>query len=208
MPDIEEIEVKFVVEEDPTTLRRRILALGARPRGRYHEFNYRLDDDHSSLSDDNIQLRIRHAVDGEDTFSKLTVKTRSIDDDPNFKIRREIEMLVDDHKALLAALEVMGYTPYWHYEKWREKFALGRVVITLDELAIGWFMEIEGPKGDIVSTAELLGLNMGESLTCSYSKLFKVAVEELDLDHTDLTFEALAGVTVDPTIYYSLRKVV
>ncbi|MGF1505122.1 MAG: class IV adenylate cyclase [Chloroflexi bacterium] len=203
MPDIEEIEVKFVLP-DLDAMRERLRELGARPRGQYHEFNIRLDDPDGSLDERNIQLRVRRAVEGQDTFSKLTVKTPSADSDPAFKIRREIETLVDDYDALVATLEFLGYTPYWRYEKYREKLTLGEVEICLDRVPIGQFMELEGPKEAIREVASLIGLSMSESLTHSYSKLFRRACDALGLEHGDLTFEALRGVTIDPQLFFEM----
>lgn len=199
MPDQLETELKFVVA-DPAGLRAALLRLGAASEGRHTEENIRLDDRGRSLSAFSTVLRLRRVEQNGEVRNILTVKTPGGTDDA-FKSRREIELEVSDGPAMLAALAVLGYTPYWRYEKRREVFKLDGVEADLDELPYGWFVELEGPEERIRALAERLGLNVEDGLTISYAEIFENVRTGMKLDVVDLTFAAFEGITVDPRFY-------
>ncbi len=59
--------------------------------------------------------------------------------------RQEIEFEVSDFGAARRLLEALGYRVYTSYEKYRETYRLGQVIIALDEMPFGTFAELEGP---------------------------------------------------------------
>jgi adenylate cyclase class 2 len=204
MPEHLEIEIKFVLSS-PAAVRAALLKLGAVPSGRHAELNVRLDDARRSLSSRDSVLRLRRSVSEAGTEYLLTVKTPEPVGESPFAVRREIEFAVSDGDALLAALEVLGYLPYWRYEKRRETYAHGAVTAVIDEMPFGWFMEIEGPQHDIALLAAELGLDLADGLALSYSEIFDRVCQALGLDPVDLTFEAFSGITVPPQVFYDMR---
>jgi predicted adenylyl cyclase CyaB len=203
VPDHLETEIKFVLR-DPVAMRNRLLALGAVSLGHHDELNILLDDHARTLTTGGSLLRIRCVGRSDTTPCLLTVKTPVGDPDRDFKVRREIEFSVSDRDAVLAALAVLGYVPCWRYEKRRETFSWQEMVICLDELAIGWFVELEGPKEQIRQAADALDLSMDAGIVLSYAGIFDYVRRVLKLEAQDLTFEALAGVVVDPQVYDEL----
>ncbi len=200
MPDSYETEVKFPLA-DPARMRADLLRLGAVSRGAHAELNLRLDDDARTLSSRGIVLRLRRVEAAGEASHVLTVKTPAHSDDAHLSVRREIELDVSDGPTMLAALEVLGYRPYWRYEKRRETYTLGAVEAVLDELPFGWFMELEGPQADIRALVDALGLNLADGMTLSYAAIDDNVRRALGLGAGDLTFEAFAGVDVPPQAY-------
>ncbi len=200
MPEQDEVEVKFALA-DPAQMRANLLRLGAVQRGSHVELNIRLDDAERSLSARRIVLRRRRVEEAGSTTYLLTVKTPGRQHDPALSIRREIELTVSDGDAMLAGLEVLGYRPYWRYEKRRETFALGQVEAVLDEMPFGWFVELEGLAGEIRRLVPQLGLDLSDGITESYAELFDRVRQALDLDINDLTFEAFADIDVPAWVF-------
>jgi adenylate cyclase class 2 len=202
MPDRQEIEVKFALS-DPAALREALSDVGAGSRGAHAEMNVRLDDANRSLTERRIVLRLRRTESSGCVAHILTVKTPMPDSaaGPGLSARREIELVVEDGEAMLAALAVLGYTPYWRYEKHRERFVWRDVEIDLDHMPYGWFVELEGSPGGIRDLVARLGFDLSDGLTISYAEIFDNVCRALALDRRDLTFDAFAGVEVPPEAY-------
>ena len=77
------------------------------------------------------------------------------------KLREEIETVIGDGETMLRCLEALGYGVWFRYQKYREEFALGDVVIAIDETPVGVFVEIEGGEQGIVEVTRALGANAG-----------------------------------------------
>jgi len=199
MPDKLETELKFVVA-DPAGLRAALLALGASAMGRHAENNIRLDDAGHSLTARGLVLRLRELRREGESRSILTVKAPGALGDA-FKSRREVELDVSDGAAMLEALHLLGYRPFWRYEKRREVFTLDEVEADLDELPYGWFLELEGPEPGIRALAGRLGFDIASGLTLSYAEIFEHVRRGMGLTMPDLTFAAFEGLTVDPRFY-------
>jgi adenylate cyclase class 2 len=195
-----ETELKFIVA-DPAAVRASLLRLGAAARGRQLEDNIRLDDQRRSLTARRLVLRLRVAQSEGAERSILTVKAPG-DIDDAFKSRHEVEMDVSDGQAMLSALGLLGFEPYWRYEKRREVFMLDDVEADLDELPYGWFLELEGSERGIRALAGRLGLDIARGLTMSYSEIFENVRVGMRLDMRDLTFAAFEGIVVDPRFFY------
>lgn len=203
MPDQLEIETKFVIR-DPDSLRDRLIALGARMLGRHLESNIRFDTAEHALTAKKQVLRLRHLEEAGETSSVLTVKTPHDDGNPTLAIRREVEMVVNDGEAAVAMLDILGFRPYWRYEKRRESYVYKDVEIVIDELPIGWFAEMEGKPEAIIEVCAEIDLNISQGLKLSYSEIFDHVCSELDLKTPDLTFEAFSNIVIPEHIYTNL----
>lgn len=200
MTDQTEIEVKFALH-DPAAMRRTLLALGAEPHARHHEMNWRLDTPGRTFLQQGIVLRLRRAEFDASVRYTLTIKAPLASPGEGISARREIELGVTDGDTALAALEVLGYAPYWRYEKRRETLRYGPAEIVLDETPIGWFMEIEAPEPDIRRITRTLGLPLQDSLPLSYAEIYENVRRGLGLGPVDLTFEQFGGIVVAPALY-------
>lgn len=86
----------------------------------------------------------------------LTYKEK-LGNESAFKEQIEFETEVSDVEAMENIIDRLGYKLAVVYEKHRKSWHLGNVEVVLDELPFGYYMEIEGPKEDILKAEKLLG---------------------------------------------------
>jgi len=159
-----EIKLRF---DSVAEARDQVAALGATPlRGRRLQEDALLDTVDEALARQRSALRVR----SEAGKSILTFKGPA---QPGpMKLREEHETPVADGTALLAILHALGLRIQFRYEKYREEFVLGDVVIAIDETPVGVFVELEGSQARIDETARRLGFTPAEYITDSYRMLF------------------------------------
>jgi len=87
------------------------------------------------------------------------------------RVRPEHEIEVGDAEAARALLEGLGYEVVRRYQKVREEWRLGGVIIALDHTPIGDFAEFEGEAADRV--ARRCGFDPEESERRSYLRLYE-----------------------------------
>lgn len=186
-----EIEVKFYVEA-LSPVEARLSVLGAEPvQARIHEYNLRFDTPAGSLARQSKVLRLRR-----DSASYLTFKGPGALAD-GVSQRQEIEFTLDDFESARAFLEALGYQASMVYEKYRAVYRLEPVLVTLDEMPFGHFVEIEGQAGaTIQQVCTRLGLNWSARIIDSYAGLFHTVCSTLGLDTNHLTFDVFSGVQV------------
>lgn len=199
MSDHQEIEAKYVVH-DPSAVRAALARLGAERAHAHAELNVRLDDEARSLTHREMVLRVRQVEEDGASSTILTVKTPGVDRS-TYSVRREIELGVDDGSAMIAALGVLGYMPFWRYEKRRETYVCEDVEVMLDEVPFGWFVEVEGPEDGITRVVKRLDLADADRIPLSYAEIDAHVRANLALPPGDLTFDAFAGVDVPPDAY-------
>ena len=122
--------------------------------------------------------------------SVLTFKGPAQPASPNMKLREELETMVGDGEILLKQLEQLGLSPWFRYQKYREEFALGDCIVTVDETPVGVFVEIEGGERGIADVALALGRKPADYLLESYRGLFVQHCEQRGLPATDMLFDA------------------
>ncbi|MCC7126277.1 MAG: class IV adenylate cyclase [Acidobacteria bacterium] len=146
-----------------------------------------LDTDERQLRAARSALRLRR----EGHESRVTFKGPP---EPGvMKVREELETTVGDAEVMQTVLEAVGFHVWFRYEKYREEFALPRVVIALDETPIGVFVEIEGAEADIDAVARALGRGRDDYLTDSYRALFDKYKATHGKSPADMTFASIAG---------------
>jgi adenylate cyclase, class 2 len=162
-----EIEVKIRIAAR-LLCREKLLALGAElSQPRILERNLVFDTPGRALKEQGVLLRLRRA--GERSILTMKSPTGRAS---AYKIREETETLVSDFSAMEKILSGIGFLPVFIYEKFRETFSLGGVLIMLDETPIGDFIEIEGDPGAIDDMASRLGFSQKDYITDSYHRLF------------------------------------
>lgn len=163
-----EIEVKIIIKDIDDVIAK-ILGQGARLENERHfETNTLYDFPSQSLYKMKQALRLRKT--NKKTF--LTFKgtpQRS----RKFKVRDEYETEVRNNKQLKKILKSIGLVPSFHYEKFRRIFRYKNLKICLDETQIGNFLELEGPRGDIVKLTRTLGFSKKEFIKKDYVELLK-----------------------------------
>lgn len=210
----QETEAKFYVR-DLDRIRRRIEELnGQLIQPRVLEMNIRFDVTGARLRAEGRVLRLRH-----DTESRLTYKSASTNEQGVLS-RTEIEFTVEDFEKARQFLEALGYQKLVYYEKYRTTYALqlsegfaghprnaeegaepseGSILVMLDELPYGNFVEIEGEMIDSIrAIAESLHLNWETAIATSYHALFDRGRMTLNYTFQDLSFENFADINVAP----------
>jgi adenylate cyclase class 2 len=176
-----EIKLQFA---GPAEARAAIVQAGATPiRGRRLQEDCLLDVPSEQLRHRRCVLRIRI----EQQKSLLTFKG-PVQPSP-MKLREEIETVVGDGEALLHLFEELGFQVWFRYQKYREEFAYGDVIIALDETPIGTFVEIEGGEEGITDMAHTLGRGAADYIVDSYRTLFCQHREKHKLAATDMLFD-------------------
>ena len=188
----QETEAKFYVR-DLDRIKLRLVELDAHLSAeRVLETNIRFDLPGAPLRAEGRVVRLRR-----DTEARLTYKSAS-DNEQGVLSREEIEFVVDDFEKAKRFLEALGYQKLVYYEKYRTTYELDGMLIMLDELPYGNFVEIEGETIEsIQSTADKLNLDWGTAIATSYTALFERARNSLRKSIQDLSFAEFAGIRVD-----------
>ena len=188
----EEIEVKFLIDDLPT-MRQRVLAMGATLKTpRTYEDNVLLDTSDHRLMRQGCLLRLRR-----DQRSLITYKGPQVDNEHEFKARPEYEIEVSDLAQAQALLAQLGFVPSGRYEKYRETLTYQEAEIVLDEVPVGNFLEIEGPRERIRTIAEMLGLDFSTRVLASYGDIVKAVCAAYHLTLCDMTFENFQTMSID-----------
>jgi adenylate cyclase, class 2 len=186
-----EIEVKFYVT-DITGIKYRLNVLGARLlQPRSSEINLRFDTPKGKLARSKQVLRLR-----KDNHTRLTFKGPSTDEG-GARSRREIEFTVGDFDAAIELLQSLGFKISMIYEKFRAIYRLNQVLVFLDELPFGNFIEIEGSNSqELRNISHQLGLNWETRISKSYSALFERVQKIQSLPFRDMTFANFVGLQI------------
>jgi len=187
----QEIEIKLYVL-GLAAIGKRLQELGARlVQARTHELNLRFDTPEGVLARQYQVLRLR-----QDTAARLTFKGPAHDKD-GARVRQEIEFTVGDFRAARAFLEALGYRVSMIYEKYRAVYELEGVLVDLDELPYGNFVEIEGGDPAVIrSVCQRLSLDWDASVPESYTMLFDRLRKALGLPFVDLVFINFLGLEI------------
>ena len=176
-----EVKLRFPTVDDALVA---IAASGATPlRCRRLQEDYLLDDAEETLHRRRCVLRVRI----ESGKSLLTFKGPV--QPSRMKLREEIETVVGDGETLVRCLEQLGYRVWFRYQKYRQEYALGDVIIAVDETPVGVFVEIEGGEQGITDTARVLGRSPDDYLLDSYRGLFMEHRRAHGLPATDMLFD-------------------
>lgn len=87
------------------------------------------------------------------------------------KVRHEHEITVDDAEQARALIESLGYRRVGVYQKYREEWLLGGVIIALDHTPIGGFAEFEGEGAERV--ADRCRFSPADAERRNYAQLYK-----------------------------------
>jgi len=162
-----ECELKYL-DININELSSRLAEVGAQSLGRYFESNLVFDYPDRSLKGAGILLRLRERQ-GQ---AILTVKHPPKTATPSaLKVFEEIETVVGDFTVMRTALETVGFSVAFAYEKVREKWKYKECVICLDRLPFGDYVEIEGTEETVPVCAEAVGIGACETSKATYHAL-------------------------------------
>lgn len=176
----EERELKFQCD-DLSGLRERLIEAEAeRVSASTKETNWVLDRE-SDLVGRGELLRVRSQRAG----ARLTFKGPARFEDGT-KIRSEREVGVDDHESVLAILGALGFEVSRRYEKFRETWRLGSVLVCLDHTPIGDFVEFEGAMADQI--AKRFRFLPAEAERANYLELYEAYRQDHPETPEDMVF--------------------
>jgi len=96
---------------------------------------------------------------------------------------------VADGELLLTLFQRLGYHVWFRYQKYREEFSLGNLIITIDESPIGTFVELEGAESEILDMADALGRPASTFILDSYFALFLEHRKSTGITASHMLFE-------------------
>lgn len=161
-----EIEVKLRVGKT-ADVESRLRVLGAfleSPRTLEDDVLFDFSD--RRLTTAGSMLRLRRRAEGAVLTFKEPIAT-----DVGAKVRRETESKIGDYNAMTAIVAGLGMIPIWRYQKQRTTYRLGGLHALVDELPIGNFLELEGPKNEIDRWAGALGFSPADYVLDTYRDL-------------------------------------
>ena len=179
----EERELKFSGVE-LAHLRDRLLELQAErvaPPG--FEDNWIFDRGKGELHKEGAVLRLR--VDGHG--AQLTLKGPPSWEEST-KVRSELETRHDDAEVMQEILRRLGYKVQRRYQKMREEWRLGAIIVCLDHTPIGDFAEFEGQGAD--KLAKRCGFTPEEAEKRSYLELYEDYVKANPESPPDMVFSS------------------
>lgn len=187
----QEREIKFYIQNLPAMAERLHICGAQLTRERTLERNILMDTSDRRLRNTGSLLRLR-----QDDRARVTYKEKTRVES-GIRTRTEIEFTVDNFSVARKLFEALGYQATVIYEKFRVVYRLGDVEVTLDELPIGNFVEIEAPNNAMIEgVAQILGLEWSKGIALNYLGLFEVARRKLGFSFNDLTFENFREIEV------------
>ena len=188
-----EIEVKFLLR-DQAPLLRKIAELGLTCiQERVYEKNLRFDLPDGDLVSRKQVLRLR-----QDNQSRLTFKGPGVLEE-DVLLRKEIEVVVSDFEGTKRLLEALGYQVVMMYEKYRANYQMDNLVISVDEMPFGLFVELEGESpAQLRQAAGIFGFDWDARINLSYSALLNAFNQNTGRMFRDLSFENFSDLKVNP----------
>lgn len=132
-----------------------------------------------------LRLRIESLPDGE----RATVTFKGPVHTGLLKVREEIETTVGERDAFHQILERTGWRVWFRYQKYREEYSEGGVVVAIDETPVGTFVELEGDEADVTALATALGRPPADYVTESYRQLYLAHCAAAGQRATDMLFD-------------------
>ena len=165
-----EIEAKWRADEGEHERLRTVLGrAGASHISTVREFNALFDSIDDALRGSGRVLRLRWLDHGQ---SILTFKGPATYHE-GMKTREETELHFTDRDAMIGILNGLGFSVSLEYEKTRESWNFDTVVVALDTLEFGRFIEIEGDEDQIRRAADRLGLDLAKAERRGYPGMMR-----------------------------------
>lgn len=181
-----EIKLAFPSAEIAVT---KLVQAGAHPlQARAFEDNALFDLADRPLTKSGRLLRLRD-------FSGISVLTFKgpVAGEHKHKVKIEHETVVADPDAMRSILLGLGFERVYRYQKYRATYGLGAVEASVDETALGTFVELEGPPDDVDRAAAALGASPSDFICASYRELQEQDAASRGVVAGDLLFPSSLG---------------
>lgn len=188
---MKEIEIKFKISQKKIAILKRKLDKFKDMQfdGVYFEKNIILDNKSNDLLRNGRVLRMRTDLKNDKKKFILTFKEPN-SDKTNFHVREELSLKCDDAyiiRSFLAILNKLGFKAYLGYEKIREDYRIGETLISFYVFPIlGFYLEIEGSKKNIIKISKLLGLNVKKAIKENWISLYIKYCKKHNLSHNTI----------------------
>jgi len=195
-----EIEVKFYLL-NPQKFAKSLDEKGAiLAQPRVNEWNLRFDSLNHGLSSTGQVLRLR-----KDQTSRLTYKSEALMNE-EVTDRQELEVEVSSFDTMRKILEVLGYSVFVMYEKFRTTWHWMDCEVTLDEMPFGNFCEIEASDpGKIRSVVESLDLHWDARILTSYLGIFTMLKNSGKIKVENLVFSSFEKIKISPSDFEAVN---
>lgn len=158
-----EIEIKIKIEKKDNIVKK-LVTLGGIPGRPYKQITY------GFFSENSIENGIFPRIRKEHDKTVFTVKVRP-KKKSNYFERKEYSIIIDNTKAGIKILEVLGFDKIRTFTKMRQEWKFKNVKISLDKLYFGTFLEIEGSKNKIEDMVKKLRFQNKTRIIKSYLAL-------------------------------------
>ena len=164
-----EIELKIPIEESEISpLLQKIANLPEFKSGeRLYEKNVMYDNPNELMIKTDGRIRLRQTGEKVELCYKKPLK-----DESGIKKEIEYEVNTTSFEITEKILNMMEFTPFSSYDRYRTKIKGMDTIITIDEYPFQSFVEVEGAEIDIRKVALLLGLNIGNNTNLPCDTLF------------------------------------
>ena len=167
-------EVELKLRADHDTVRERLAATGADPRGTVEQEDVYYQHPTRDFGETDEALRLRRETDDDGSTTVVTYKGPLVE--AASKTRREYETGVADGETMARALEALGFERFETVRKRRERFDHGDYTVTLDAVeGVGDYVEVETEAEAVESAREgavellvELGLDPDDQVRTSY----------------------------------------
>ncbi|MFH1308128.1 MAG: class IV adenylate cyclase [archaeon] len=165
---VEEIELK-ILNINTKEIEKKLIKLGAKKIPQRLVVEKHFDFKDNKITNKGDLLRLRKIGDKAEICHKSTKQK-----DSNFKINEEIEANVDNFKVVEKILLNIGLIVKKHREKKRTSFKLNNLHIEIDKYPeIPPYLEIEGPKKEILNLLNKLNFSLKQTTSDFSSKVIK-----------------------------------
>lgn len=161
-----ETEVKFKIDSI-SEMKQKLQAIKAIFVARVFENTLRFDDAQKSLLRIGANLRLREGITTELTFKAKPDTTKGV------RSSKKLTVEISDLDTMKAILEHLHYTVCQRFQKKREYWQYKDIIICIDTLPMGLFLEIEGTEKDIAKVARLLNLDFNQRILKHYGELWE-----------------------------------
>ncbi len=155
---------------------------GATFLNKSREKTIRLDTPGGDLEKKGLFLRVRAG-----SKNTITLKEK-IGDDKDVRARKETEFEIQDVEAMAYILKRLGFNSPRVMEKYRINLEYRGVKLSIDELFLGFYLEIEGAEDKIKAVAKELGFNPEEKILVTYWDILEDFNKKNKTEKRDILF--------------------
>lgn len=160
------IETEIKLKVDDLELLMENLKNKAEFLGEAFQKTIRFDTPDRDLERKGIFLRVRSG------FENVITLKKKIETASGVFAREEIEVDIKDIDKMAKILSDLGFNRQWIMEKYRSEWKYNNLILSVDKLPFGDYLEIEGKEDEIEQAAKEFGFNFKNKIISSYWDIF------------------------------------